>query len=329
MGGAAVTSIPESVVAAKVVRNDGRTPFLRPQKGVAPVDGDDLVTRAWALATFGAGVSDGNKGDVTVSGGGSSWLLNADVVTDAKLRNSAALSVIGRNANSTGDPGDIAAANDGEVLRRSGTSLGFGTIATAGIADGAVTNAKLRNCAALSVIGRGANSAGAPADIAATAASGGVLRESGSAIGFGTVATAGIEDNAVTNAKLRDSAALSVVGRSANSTGDPGDIAASTDGHVLRRSGTSLGFGTLAASAFADNTIALGRLANLSGPGYVGRGATGAGAAALIGVATPTRVTPTADDVFHKFNPTTGAIERCSWQELLDFIADYFGISPP
>lgn len=268
MGGAAVTSIPESVVAAKVVRNDGRTPFLRPQKGVAPVDGDDFVTRAWAIANLGGGVSDGNKGDLTVSG--SSWLLNADVVTDAKLRNSAALSVIGRSANSTGDPGDIAAATDGEVLRRSGTSLGFGTIATAGIAD-----------------------------------------------------------NAVTNAKIRDSAALSVVGRSANSTGDPADIAAGTDGHVLRRSGTALGFGTLAAGAFSDGTIALGRLANLSGPGYVGRGAAGAGAPALIGVATPTRVTPTADDVFHKFNPTTGAIERCSWQEMLDEIAAYLGVTPP
>jgi hypothetical protein len=37
--------------------------------------------------------------------------------------------VIGRSANSTGDPADIAAASDHQVLRRSGTALGFGAVA--------------------------------------------------------------------------------------------------------------------------------------------------------------------------------------------------------
>jgi hypothetical protein len=64
-------------------------------------------------------------------------------VTNAKLRHSEALSVVGRTANSSGAPADIAAANDNEVLRRSGTAVGFGTVATAGIADAAVTAAKL------------------------------------------------------------------------------------------------------------------------------------------------------------------------------------------
>jgi hypothetical protein len=64
-------------------------------------------------------------------------------VTDAKLRHSSALSVIGRTANSSGAPADIAAANDGEVMRRSGTAVGFGTVTTAGIANAAVTAAKI------------------------------------------------------------------------------------------------------------------------------------------------------------------------------------------
>jgi hypothetical protein len=64
-------------------------------------------------------------------------------VTDAKLRHSAGLSVIGRSANSTGAPADITAGTDGHVLRRSGTTVSFGQIATAGIADGAVTPGKL------------------------------------------------------------------------------------------------------------------------------------------------------------------------------------------
>ncbi|MDP2621354.1 MAG: hypothetical protein Q8P46_14480 [Hyphomicrobiales bacterium] len=64
------------------------------------------------------------------------------------------------------------------------------------------------------------------------------------ASGSGSVA-ATIANNAVTNPKLRDSAALSVIGRSANSVGDPADIAAGSDHQVLRRSGTALGFGAI------------------------------------------------------------------------------------
>lgn len=76
--------------------------------------------------------------DVTITA-----TIGANTVTDADLRDSAALSVIGRSANSSGDPADIAAGTDGHVLRRSGTTLGFGTVSTAGIADGAVTGSKI------------------------------------------------------------------------------------------------------------------------------------------------------------------------------------------
>lgn len=70
--------------------------------------------------------------------------IAANAVTFAKMVQSAAgLSVVGRSANSAGDFAEIVAANDGEVLRRSGTSLGFGTVATAGITDEAVTQPKL------------------------------------------------------------------------------------------------------------------------------------------------------------------------------------------
>jgi hypothetical protein len=55
------------------------------------------------------------------------------------LRQSAGLSVIGRSANSTGNVADITAANDGQVLRRSGTSVGFGAV-NLGLTD-AVTGA--------------------------------------------------------------------------------------------------------------------------------------------------------------------------------------------
>jgi hypothetical protein len=81
-----------------------------------------------------------------------------------------------------------------------------GYVVTGNIADNAVTNAKLRDSAALSVIGRASNSAGDPADIAATPGSGHVLRESGNTIGFGQVGTSGIADGAITSDKIASGA---------------------------------------------------------------------------------------------------------------------------
>jgi hypothetical protein len=66
--------------------------------------------------------------------------------------------------------------------------------------------------------------------------------------------------NSVTNAILRDSVGLSVIGRAANTTGDPGDIVAATDGHVLRLSGTNLGFGQIAASGIANGIIDVSKI---------------------------------------------------------------------
>jgi hypothetical protein len=69
-------------------------------------------------------------------------MLTANAVDNAAIRQSAGLSVLGRSANSSGDIADITAGTDDYVLRRSGTSIGFGQVATGGIADGAITQAK-------------------------------------------------------------------------------------------------------------------------------------------------------------------------------------------
>lgn len=54
-----------------------------------------------------------------------------------------------------------------------------------------------------------------------------------------------IAANAVTDAKFRASAGTSIVGRSAGTSGNVADIAAATDGHVLRRAGGALAFGSI------------------------------------------------------------------------------------
>ena len=78
-------------------------------------------------------VTDGDKGDITVSSSGTVWMVDNNAISDAKLRQSAGLSVVGRSANSTGNVADLTAGTDGHVLRRSGTSIGFGTVAPAGL----------------------------------------------------------------------------------------------------------------------------------------------------------------------------------------------------
>jgi hypothetical protein len=67
-------------------------------------------------------------------------------------------------------------------------------------------------------------------------------------------------DDSVTNQKLRDSVGLSVIGRAVNSTGDPADIVAATDGDVLQRVGTQLKFappvsGAVSSTLFAARAI--------------------------------------------------------------------------
>jgi len=83
-----------------------------------------------------------------------------------------------------------------------------------------------------------------------------------------------IIENAVSNTKFRKSVALSIVGRSANSLGNIADIAATNDHQVLRRSGSSLGFGA----------INLAQSSAVSGSLSVSNGGTGATSLASGGI---------------------------------------------
>jgi hypothetical protein len=89
--------------------------------------------------TPSGGVSDGDKGDITVSSSGASWTIDSGVVTLAKLENRATQRVIGRNTAGSGTPEEVTlsqvldwvgSAADGDILIRSGgawTRLAKGT----------------------------------------------------------------------------------------------------------------------------------------------------------------------------------------------------------
>ena len=125
-----------------------------------------------------------------------------------------------------------------------------------------------------------------------------------------------VETNGITNAMLRQSSGLSVVGRSANSTGDVADITAASDGEVLRRSGTSIGFGAISLTSANSVTGTLpvtsgGTGITSFGTGVataLGQNVTGSGGIALATsptLTTPVLGTPTSGELYGRRDKPT------------------------
>jgi hypothetical protein len=214
-----------------------------------------MVAAVFAFAALTLG--DGNT-VVKVDAGGTAieyGKITADNIDPSaaidlsQLEPIAALSVVANATNAPAVPTAVAAASDHQVFRRSGTALAFGAVNLA--SSNAVTGLlPLANITGGSAVGQ-------------------VLRNAtGNVPEWGAVNLA--DTDAVTGllpfANIADGSALSVLGRSANSSGVMASIAG-TDGQVLRVSGTTLGFGTIAAAGITDGTITLAKLANGSNSG--------------------------------------------------------------
>lgn len=210
--------------------------------------------------------------NLTFTGASSPYTLNSSTGTDVTITQGSGITIT-RATNDLSIASTITQYTDENAQDAVGGILVDGTTidftyndatpsVTAEVINNTITNAKIRQGAARSVIGVTGNSTANVADIQGTTDQ--VLRvnATGNLLEFGQVSTGGINNGAVSNAKIADRNALTVMGNPGNTSVAPQDIAATADGHVLRRSGTTLGFGTVATLGIADQAVTYVKIQN-------------------------------------------------------------------
>jgi hypothetical protein len=120
--------------------------FTSTLKGLAPASGGGTTNflradGSWAAPSSG-GVTDGDKGDITVSSSGTVWTIDAGVVTYAKIQNvSATDRLLGRSTAGAGSVEEIACTAAGRAIlddvdaAAQRTTLGLATIASSASAS--------------------------------------------------------------------------------------------------------------------------------------------------------------------------------------------------
>jgi DNA-binding IclR family transcriptional regulator len=233
----------------------------------------------------GGGVTDGDKGDITVSGSGTTWTIDPGVVTYAKIQDvSATNKLLGRQSAGAGDVEEITCTSAGRALLDDAdasaqrTTLGLGTLATqngtfSGTSSG--TNTGDQNLfSTVAVSGQSDVVADSTSDTLTLVAGTGVSITTSAATdsitinstvtglsdgdkGDITVSASGatwtIDNDAVTYAKIQNvSATDKILGRQSAGAGDVEEITCTSAGRALlddvdaSAQRTTLGLGTLA-----------------------------------------------------------------------------------
>ncbi|MFN3188070.1 MAG: beta strand repeat-containing protein, partial [Candidatus Paceibacteria bacterium] len=209
------------------------------------VVGNGLFTGTLTASNFSGSSVGTNTGDVTLAGENYLSLTGQQITASAinlagtnvtgqlpyaNLANGSALSVLGRGANSTGVNASITAGTDGFVLRRSGTTLAFGTLTNSSLAAGTFAN----------ITGTGALNAGS-----ITSGFGSIDIGASTFTTIGTVSGGAGTFSSLTSPSLANAGALALSATGANI------ITASTNGVERLRitSAGNVGIGTTAPTA--------------------------------------------------------------------------------
>lgn len=206
------------------------------------------------------GLTDGDKGDITVTASGVTWTIDADVVTFAKMQN-VGYGVIGNPTfGTTADPRLITPPGSFTVLQDDGTgTLAFHSLATTSIVHGAlgvyeraaltgaITAAQNSNATLFDTNASGAGLVGGGTAIMAVGAGAGITVNANDVAvtipltdgdkGDITVSASGatwtVDNDVVTNAKAANMATATIKGRTTAGTGDPEDLTAAQAAGVL------------------------------------------------------------------------------------------------
>ncbi len=275
----------------KLLRGGTTGQYLK-RTGTGP---EDL---GWDTPSSQGGISDGDKGDITVSASGATWTIDNNAVTLAKIEDIATDSFIGRDTAGTGDPEVLSVATAKTLLNLTGTNSGDVTLAgtpdyitiagqtiTRGLIDlttDVTGDLPLSNVAQASAASRllGRGSAAGAGDYQEITVGGG-LSFSGTVLSSadtntlgpdgdkgditvgGTGTTLTIDNDAVTYAKMQNASVGNVVlARAAATSGDYSEVAVGAS-QLLGRGST----GDIAAITLGSNLSMSGTTLSATGGG--------------------------------------------------------------